>query len=384
VTDVIVVGAGPAGAVAATILARAGARVRLLERAAFPRHKLCGDTLNPGALAILKRLDLATAVEQQGLRVDGMIVTGENGVTIEGRYPFPHYGRSLPRAALDAALVEGAIAAGVEFEERAPVRQAIFDGGGSRVEGVSIGVNGHRRDLRAAVTIAADGRRSTLAFALGLLAHPRAPRRWAIGAYLHDVPHVSSCGEMHIRPGRYIGVAPLPGGITNVCVVRPVSPSDRPLGDPAELLRTALARDPLLADRFAAARFAARPSVLGPLAVDAQTRVAIPDGLLLAGDAAGFVDPMTGDGLRFALRGAELAAASALRALEHGWTGVQRDLAASRRSELAPKFRFNRTLRRLVGSPAAVRTATIAARVAPGVPGVIRAIMARASDCDLA
>ena len=74
--DVLIVGAGPAGSVAATVLARAGARVRLVDRASFPRDKLCGDTLNAGTLAILSRLRLAAAVERLGLRLDGMMVTG--------------------------------------------------------------------------------------------------------------------------------------------------------------------------------------------------------------------------------------------------------------------------------------------------------------------
>src|ERR1700758_904172 len=85
--DVLIVGAGPAGSVAATVLARAGARVRLVDRAAFPREKLCGDTLNPGTLALLRRLGMAEEAERLGLRVDGMRVTGEGGVSVEGRYP---------------------------------------------------------------------------------------------------------------------------------------------------------------------------------------------------------------------------------------------------------------------------------------------------------
>ena len=76
-------------------------------------------------------------------------------------------------------------------------------------------------------------------------------------------------------------------------------------------------------------------------------------GLLLAGDAAGFIDPMTGDGLRFAIRGAELAALEALRALEHGVDGAHVRLGRARRQEFRAKWRFNRALRVLVGSPAA-------------------------------
>src|SRR6185369_4981752 len=95
--DVLIVGAGPAGAVAGAILARRGARVRLVDRATFPRDKLCGDTVNPGTLARLEDLGLAGGLDTRGLRVDGMIVTGERGVAIAGRYPDGRSGRAISR-----------------------------------------------------------------------------------------------------------------------------------------------------------------------------------------------------------------------------------------------------------------------------------------------
>src|SRR5262249_61388567 len=125
-------------------------------------------------------------------------------------------------------------------------------------------------------------------------------------------------GDMQFRSGRYFVLAPVPGGLTNVCLVNSSRPADPELADPTALLLGELARDPLLADRAAAARLAAPPVVLGPLAVDVAP--AAVDGLLLAGDAAGFIDPMTGDGLRFAIHGGELAAAAPLDALAPGWT----------------------------------------------------------------
>jgi flavin-dependent dehydrogenase len=226
--------------------------------------------------------------------------------------------------------------------------------------------------------IAADGRRSALAFGLRLARHPSRPKRWAIGAYFED-PGGSTFGEMHIRRGRYIGVAPLGRGISNVCLVLPWSGGDCDFRDPPALLRQAIAAEPILRERFAGRAPVRAPIMLGPLAVDrSETDV---DGLILAGDAAGFIDPMTGDGLRFAVRGGELAAAAALEALERGWSGVHARLRIARQREFGPKWRFNRALRGLVSSPAAVTGAAVAARF---TPGVVRRLIGRAGDCNLA
>src|SRR5580704_6618550 len=223
IDDVLIVGAGPAGSVAAAVLARAGARVRLLDRATFPRVKLCGDTVNPGTLAVLRRLGLSKPIDDQGLRVDGMRVTGPRGVAVEGRYPDGLHGRALVRRDMDWALLQLAIDAGARFEASAPVRRALVEEseGCRSVRGVVVGLGGREREIRAPVTVAADGRRSTLAFGLGLARHPARPRRWAIGAYYENAGGMSSLGEMHVRRGRYIGVAAVPGGITNVCLVKP-------------------------------------------------------------------------------------------------------------------------------------------------------------------
>ena len=377
--DVLVVGAGPAGAIAATVLARAGARVRLLDRASFPRDKLCGDTLNPGTLAVLARLGLAAPIVDRGLPVYGMRVTSGEGHVVDGFYPRGLIGRALVRRDVDSVLLAGAVAAGASFEPSRPVRRAIVEGSGAHVRTIGVVAAANEASdeaIRAPVTIAADGRRSTLAFGLELARHPASPRRWAIGAYFERVAGMAETGEMHVRHGRYIGVAAVPGGLTNVCLVKPSGPGDAALADPAALLGREIERDRFLRDRFAGARLAQRPVVLGPLAVDAPGRQV--DGLLLAGDAAGFIDPMTGDGLRFAVRGGELAALAALEALEHGWTGVHDRLAARRRKEFGRKWQFNRALRALVGSRRAIDVGTATARL---VPAALRVVIAYAGDC---
>src|SRR3954469_22619243 len=220
--DVIVCGAGPAGAIAATVLARGGARVLLLDRARFPRPKLCGDTINPGALALLRRLDVSGTVESSALRLEGMIVTGERGARVRCAYGGDVRALSLVRSDLDAALVSSAVAAGARFEEAVLVRGPLLDTArGHRVRGVVIaGRDGRDVRLPAPLVIAADGRRSRLAVPLGLARQPRRPRRWAIGAYFSDVSGMEPFGEMHVRHGRYLGVAPVPGALANVCLVR--------------------------------------------------------------------------------------------------------------------------------------------------------------------
>jgi menaquinone-9 beta-reductase len=376
--DVLISGAGPAGCAAGIVLARAGARVLMLDRARFPRPKLCGDSLNPGTLALLGRLGLSRFAERRGVPADGMIVTGARGARIESRYPQGVHGRFISRGDLDWWLVQQAIAAGVEFEDNVRVEGALFGGrrGGQDVAGVRVrqaGRNAHA--IPARLTIAAEGRHSALAFGLGLAHHPAGPRRWAVGGYYERVCGMSSLGEMHVRAGRYFGLAPLPGGMTNVCLVTPDRAALRGQRDLGDLLAAEIGRDPILAPRFAGALAVTCPIALGPLAVD-STAAGMP-GLLLAGDAAGFIDPMTGDGMYFAVRGGELAAESALLALAGDTRSPHEWLAAQRAREFRWKQRFNRSLRLLVSGPRAVATAS---RVATVWPASIRQIVRIAGD----
>ena len=377
--DVAIAGAGPAGALAAIILAHAGLRVRVFDRATFPRHKLCGDTLNPGALAVLRRHVDVTSLVAHSDPIDGMVLTGPGGVKIRAMYGRGLAGRAITREAFDQWLLTHAMAAGATLEENVVIKDAAIADG--RVAGVAVARGERTIAHPSRIVIAADGRRSALAISRRLSAQPRRPRRWAIGAYFADVGGRTRLGEMHVRNGHYLGVAPLPNGLTNACLVIPHQQGDPAIGDPAQVLRSHLDRDPDLRERFRDATAAAAPTVLGPMAVDA--RAAGEPGLLLAGDAAGFIDPMTGDGLRFALAGAELAAAVALDVIA-GRTPIDRahlELAAKRRAAFTNKWRFNRTLRSLVASPRGVTAAAACATVAPALfEGIIR----YAGDCQYA
>lgn len=375
--DVLVAGAGPAGAIASLVLARAGARVVMIDRDTFPRDKLCGDTLNPGAVALLASIGLTGGPLAAAWPLSGMLVTGPRAA-IEGRYPAGIHGLAITRSALDAWLVEQATRAGARLETGLVVRAPLLEGIGTKpvVRGLQLARRGDAAStirMPATVTIGADGRRSVVARALGLTRHPERPRRWAYGTYATNVAGTSDVGEMHIRRGFYFGIAPLGDGRCNVCVVTAARPS---AASPLEVIRRVIAGDALLTKRLCDAALDPKVRVLGPLAVDATACGA--DGLLLAGDAAGFVDPMTGDGLHLAMRGAVLAAEEALRVLSDGRFAVAPERLRRAREEMfGRKLRFNRFLRSLVGSPAAIRVAASGARV---VPGLVRRAVAYAGD----
>jgi flavin-dependent dehydrogenase len=362
--DAVIAGAGPAGSLAAIVLARAGARVLLADRETFPRDKLCGDTLNPGALALLASLDLHLD-PAAGLPLAGMVISGPRAA-VRAAYPGAT-GLAVRRRYLDAWLLDQAIRAGARFEPGLSATAPLVDesSGLSTVRGLVLRRAGSRAEIRmpAVLSIAADGRRSAIGRGLGLVSLPRAPRRWAFGAYVTGVEGMTSFGEMHVRGGGYVGVAPIGDGLVNVCAVT----GRRPVGrTPDQVLHAAIAAETALRDRCRRLELASPISVLGPLALD-PVAPGMP-GLLLAGDAAGFVDPMTGDGMNLAMRGGVLAAEQALRALESGnLTAAVEGLARARRDAFGTKLVFNRCVRRIVSSPVAVELACWGSRLAPGL-----------------
>ena len=228
--DAVVVGAGPAGAATALLLARAGCAVLLLERARFPRDKPCSEYLSPETTRILERLgaDVLNEIERaEHAKLYGMKVVAPDGTVMQGRfaanhgYPSPRpYGFALPRTTFDTILRAAAERAGAVVREQTAVEDLLYDRGA--VGGVvARSGNGKRDTCRARVVVGADGLRSVVARRLGLR-RSSMPRRLALSAHVADVAGVEEMGEMHIGETGYVGLGPIGGGVTTLALVVPL------------------------------------------------------------------------------------------------------------------------------------------------------------------
>jgi len=305
----VIVGGGPAGSSTALLLARAGVDVRIIERARFPRTKVCGEYLNGGAVEALARLGLLAGVRalSSDLRGVRLVPAGVPAVTLA----FPRPALACARAELDAVLLAAAEAAGAAIEQ-ARVEEVLVERG--RCVGVRVRTaTGDLEDRAARVVVGADGSGSVVARKLGLTRSAVRGARYALGGHYVGFGTLDGFVEMYVGGGAYFALNPLGEGRTNVMVV---VPRERLAGWAADLdagLGAAAAALAVGVRSFGDARRIGPRVSIGPL--DHRVRRPWAPGAILVGDAAGFLDPFTGQGVFLALTGAERAAAAVLAAL---------------------------------------------------------------------
>ncbi len=336
--DVVVVGAGPAGALAAARLASAGRRVMLVDRTRFPRDKVCGGCLQPSALRALEVGGLGGLVERGGgvpLREMALVAAGGAAA----RFPLEG-GMAITRRALDAALVEAARARGVEVREGVHARlgpapgEVVLDGLGA---------------VRAGIVLDATGLHGGLS---------RSRRRSLLGAgtVLDEAPVSIGTVRMACARGGYVGMVRAEGGrgIVAAALAPKLVAREGGLGAAVASILAACRLPPLTGN----APWRGTPALTRRPARVWHERV------LVLGDAAGYVEPFTGEGMAWAMRSGLAAADLALE----GWTATtgprweraHRDIVGSRQ-------RRCRALTLLLRSPALVRAAVRILALAPAL-----------------
>jgi len=374
--DVIVVGAGPAGSTAATLLARAGIDVLLLEKSTFPREKVCGDGLTPRGVRQLHALGIDTSgdgwIRNRGLRVVG------GDVTIELPWPtladFPDFGVVRPRRDFDDMLATLAVKAGARLRTATTVTGPVIDERFDRIAGVTAKTTddgGAVHRFGAPLVIAADGVSARVALGMGINKRDDRPLGVAVRRYYRspraDDDHLESHLELWDRgdqrnpkllPG-YGWIFGLGDGTVNVGLGMLNSSKAFGHTDYRALLRTWLDGTP---EEWGLREQNAVGTVGGAALPMGFNRTPHYDrGLLLIGDAGGVVNPFNGEGIAYAMESAAIAVDAVLQAT--GRTGAAREAAlhgyvTAMRQHLGSYYRLGGIFSTLIGNPRVMRAAT--------------------------
>jgi len=322
--DVVVVGAGPAGSTTAHYLAAAGLDVALLEKAAFPREKVCGDGLTPRAVKELVAMGVDTRPGDGWIRNRGLRILG-GGMRLELEWPdlasFPPYGLVRPRQDFDQVLAQHAVKTGARLHERTTVTGPIWDERTGRVCGVAARDEDGPLTVSAPLVVAADGNSTRLALAVGLRKRDDRPMGVAVRRYYrsprHDDDWLESWLELRdgdkLLPG-YGWVFGVGDGTSNVGLG--ILNTSKSFGsvDYRALLRSWLDGTP---EEWGLREDNATGPIRGAaLPMGFNRTPHYTNGMLLVGDAGGMVNPFNGEGIAYAMESGALAAdviAQALR-----------------------------------------------------------------------
>jgi len=367
--DAIVVGAGPAGSSAAYWLASAGLDVLLLEKATFPREKVCGDGLTPRGTRALVDIGIDVS-EDAGWQHNKGVRVIAGGTQLDLPWPeltsFPCQGAVRPRADLDALLATRAVKAGADLREHTAVTDLVIDRTG-RVAGVTAASGPEKRRVayRAPVVLACDGASARTAQHLGLHRNDRRAMGVAIRRYYtsprsdDDYLEIHALDDRRLLPG-YGWIFGMGDGTVNVGLGVLRSSAEFGKTDYRAMLTRWLDATP--EDWGLREATAIGPIRGAGLPMGFNRTPHYSRGMLLVGDSAGSASPLTGEGIPYAMESGKFAAEAVVQALARP-AGPQRDRAlhaypARMAAEWGGYYRLGATLVKMIGRPAVMPACT--------------------------
>jgi flavin-dependent dehydrogenase len=295
----------------------------------------------------LRRLGAWDAVRAAGpARLDGWRIGALGGRSFDGCFPDAVHGVGIPREVLDDILLRHALSRGAEARTGVRVTDLARDPHG-RVTGVRVQGDNGEMEICARLVVGADGLRSVVLRRLGLLRRRPRLRKLALTAHVLGFDGAAARGEVHVSgPGACLGIAPVGNGLANATVVVPEARSREVAGDAAAYFDAAL-------ERYGYHGLRRVDEVIATGPFDCPVRSAVADGALLVGDAAGYYDPFTGQGIYRALSGGELAAETAHAALRAGDTSARAltPYERARRATFGPGERMQHVVEAFVSRP---------------------------------
>jgi menaquinone-9 beta-reductase len=373
--DVIVVGAGPAGATTAYHLARSGLDVLLLEKTAFPREKVCGDGLTPRATKQLVAMGIDVSEEAGWLRNRGLRIIG-GGQRLQLDWPelasYPDYGLVRRRDDFDEQLARQAEKAGARMYERCNVGEPILNTAG-RITGVHAKLGEEKTPVtfHAPIVVAADGNSTRLSLKMGLHRRADRPMGVAVRTYFtsprHDDDYLESWLELWDRRGPQDRLLPGYGwvfgmgdGTSNIGLGVLNTSEDFKELDWREILKAWTASMPVEWGFTPENMTGPIRGAALPMAFNRQPHYT--RGLLLVGDAGGLVNPFNGEGIAYAMESGVIAAETIVQAQARTTAG-QRELALRRYPKILKEtyggyYTLGRAFVKLIGNPKVMKVAT--------------------------
>jgi len=392
--DVIVVGAGPAGSTTAYYLAQAGLDVLLLEKSRFPREKVCGDGLTPRGVRALVAMGVSVSEQDGWVRNKGLRVIGA-GKRMELPWPelssYPGYGLVRPRTDLDQMLARRAQQAGARLLEGVTVTGPVLDDRTGRITGVAAkaaDADGERT-YRARVIVAADGNSSRLSVSMGLRKRDDRPLGVAVRTYYrsprHDDDYLESWLDLwdgdRLLPG-YGWIFGMGDGTSNVGLGLMNTSAAFGHTDYHGLLHKWLAGMP--AEWGFTEENRTQPIRGAALPMGFNRTPHYYQGLLLAGDAGGMVNPFNGEGIAYAMESGEILARTIAQALTRARrTETERVLAGYPRAlndAYGGYYAVGRAFVKAIGRPGLMRFATKHGMSRPALMGFVVKLLANLTD----